>query len=156
MPYTHLAQEERFLIHNHLQAGRSYSEIARQLRRHHSTISREIKRNTGKRGYRYKQAHEFAGCRRIEASSAPRKMTEGLWATVRNLLVHQRWSPEQIAGRFRLEGIASVSAKWIYNYIRADRAFGGNLYRYLRRRGKKPNRRGRDGRGRGVIPGRWT
>ena len=52
MPYTHLAQEERFLIHKHLQAGRSYSEIGRELGRHHTTISREVKRNTGGRGYR--------------------------------------------------------------------------------------------------------
>ena len=81
-------------------------------------------------------------------------MTKALWAIVRNLLVEQRWSLEQIAGRLRLEGIVSVSAKWIYSYIWADRAAGGTLYRYLRRRGKRPNRRGRDGSGRGVILGR--
>ena len=47
-----------------------------------------------------------------------------------------------------------MSAKWIYKLIWDDRAAGGTLYQYLRRRGKKPNRRGRDGSGRGVIPGR--
>lgn len=66
MPYTHLAQEERFPVHKHLQAGRSYSEIGRELGRHHATISREVKRNTGGRGYRYKQANEFAKRRRCE------------------------------------------------------------------------------------------
>ena len=154
MPYTHLALEERFLIHKHLQADCSQRGIARHLDRDPSTISREIKRNTGKRGYRYKQADESAKRRRREASSVPSKMTEELRAMIISLLAEHRWSPEQIAGRLRREGVVSVSAKWIYNCIWADRAAGGTLYRYLRRRGKKPNRRGRDGGGRGVIPGR--
>ena len=79
-------------------------------------------------------------------------MTEKLWTVVINLLVQQRWSPEQIAGRLRLEGEVSVSAKWIYNYIWADQVAGGTLFQSLRRRGKKPNRRSRNGAGRGVIP----
>ena len=81
-------------------------------------------------------------------------MTEEIWAIVEDMLVRKRWSPEQIAGRLHLEGALSVSAKWIYSRIWADRTDGGTLYRYLRRRGRKPNRRGRDGSGRGVIPGR--
>ena len=154
MPYTHLAQEERFLIYKLFQAGWSLSKIAGELGRHHTTISREAKRNSAKKGYRHKQAEEFAKHRRREASSVPRKMTEQLWAMVENLMVQQHWSPEQIAGRLRREGVVSVSAKWIYNYIWADRAAGGTLFRNLRRRGKKPCRRGTDGSGRGVIPGR--
>ena len=154
MPYTHLAQEERFLISKLFQAGWSRRKIAGELGCHHTTISREVKRNKAKRGYRHKQAEEFAKRRRKEASSVPRKMTEELWTKVKNLLVEEHWSPDQIAGRLRLERVVSVSAKWIYNYIWADRADGGTLFRNLRRRGKKPNRRGRDGSGRGVIPGR--
>ncbi len=154
MPYTHLAQEERFLIYKRLQAGDSRRTIAEDLGRSHSTVIREIKRNTGKRGYRHKQAEESAKRRRSEASSVPRKMSEALWATVEELVIQQRWSPEQIAGRLRLDAVVSVSAKWIYNHIWEDRRAGGELYRYLRRRGKRANRRGKGGWGRGVIPGR--
>lgn len=154
MSYTHLAQEERFLIHKHLQAGRSYSEIGRELGRHHTTISREVKRNTGGRGYRYKQADESAKRRRSEASSVPRKMTKEIWAMIKELVTQERWSPEQIAGRLALRGVVSVSAKWIYHHIWEDKDAGGYLFLYLRRRGRKPNRRGRDGSGRGLIPGR--
>lgn len=154
MPYTHLAQEERFLIHHYLQDDCSCSEIGRKLGRSHSTIIREVKRNTGGRGYRNEQAEELAKCRRTKASSVPRKMTREHWATVENRLVERHWSPEQIAGRLHREGVVSVSPKCIYNYIWEDRKAGGTLYRHLRRRGKKPNRRGRDGSGRGVIPGR--
>ena len=154
MQYKHLAREERLLIQELRQDGYSCHQIAFKLDRDHTTISRELKRNSTKGGYQYKQADEFARRRRSEASSVPRKMTEQLWAMIDDILVNKRWSPEQIAGRLRLEGVLSVSAKWIYEHIWADRAEGGILFRYLRRRGKKPNRRGRDGAGRGVIPGR--
>ena len=100
MPYTHLAQEERFLIHTLLQERCPYREIARKLSRSPSTITREVKRNRGKRGYRYKQANEFAKRRRSEASSVPRKMTREIWEMIKELLT-QRWSPEQISGRLR-------------------------------------------------------
>ena len=154
MPYKHLALEERFLIYKRLQAGDSRRTIAEELGRNPSTVSREVKRNKGKRGYRYKQADEFAKHRRAEASLTPRKITPEHWARIEHLLVHEHWSPEQIAGRLRREGAVSISPKWIYDYIWADKADGGTLYKSLRRRGKKPNRRGRDGSGRGVIPGR--
>lgn len=154
MPYKHLAQEERFLIQNLFQEGCSLRKIAKQLGRSPSTVSREVKRNKGKRGYRYKQANEFAERRRREASLTPRKITPEHWARIEHLLVHEHWSPEQIAGRLRRKEAVSISPKWIYYYIWADKADGGTLYKSLRRRGKKPNRRGRDGSGRGVIPGR--
>ncbi|MXW44079.1 MAG: IS30 family transposase, partial [Candidatus Dadabacteria bacterium] len=154
MSYKHLAQEERFLIHHYLQEGYSLRKIARILGRSHSTISREIRRNKGNRGYRHKQADQFAKRRRREASSVPRKMTQEHWAMVENRLVNKHWNPDQISGRFHRDGVVSVSAKWIYNYIWEDRKAGGVLHKSLRRRGKKPNRRGRDGSGRGVIPGR--
>ena len=154
MQYTHLAQEERFLISKLFQAGLPRCGIAGKLGRHHSTVSREIKRNSGKQGYQYEQADEFAKRRRTEASSVPCKMTEEIWTTVDSLVVKQHWSPEQIAGRLRRENVVSISANWIYNHIREDREAGGSLFQHLRRRGKKPNRRGRDGAGRGVIPGR--
>ncbi len=64
------------------------------------------------------------------------------------------WSPEPIAGRLRLDEVVSVSAEWIYQYIRADRQRGGVLWRSLRRRGKKPKvTAGRDC-GRGCLPNR--
>lgn len=137
MSYKHLAREERFLIRHHLQEGCSLREIAGTLGRDSSTISREIKRNTGGRGYRYKQADELAERRRREASSTPRKMTPEQWAVVEDRLVNERWSPDQISGRLRREGEFSVSAKWIYSHIWADRAAGGTLYKSLRRRVKQ-------------------
>ena len=151
--FHHLTRDERCQIYALRKSGVSFRGIARDLRYSPSTISREVRRNSGRRGYRFKQADQLACERRHLASCRPRKMSAALWRGVEERLA-QQWSPEQIAGRLRLNGIVSVSPSWIYRHVWSDRAAGGCLYRNLRRRGKKANRRGRDGAGRGVIPGR--
>lgn len=54
MPYTHLTYNDRYVIHHLVIFGLSYREIGRRLNRHHTTISREIKRN-GKKGVKEKK-----------------------------------------------------------------------------------------------------
>ena len=76
--YLHLTCEQRCQIYALLQSGHSQAHIARQIGVDPSTISRELVRNTGARGYRFKQAHEKASQRREEASDKPRKMTPDL------------------------------------------------------------------------------
>ena len=151
--YDHLSYEERCQIHALSKRGDSLREIARQLVRSPSTISREVRRNSGRRGYRFQQANRFAIERRRKASLRPRKMTEALWALVREKLALQ-WSPEQISGRLRRDGVVAVSTTWIYRYSWSDRAAGGVLYKQLRRSGKRYNRRSKSGAGRGMIPHR--
>ena len=58
--YTHLTQIERYQISSLLRSGKSLSFIANKLNRSKSTISRELHRNSGLRGYRSQQAHEKA------------------------------------------------------------------------------------------------
>ncbi len=151
--YHHLTHCERCQINTLLHSGKTQREIARQLGRDPGTISREMSRNRGQRGYRHKQAHGKATFRRREASGVPRKMTPERWEVVADR-VREGWSPEQIAGRYRLQGEVMAGREWIYRHIRADRRSGGTLYRHLRRRGKKPNWRGGRHAGRGHIPGR--
>ncbi len=116
-------------------------------------LSREFRRNSGGRGYRFSQAQRMAWERRSETSSVPRKMTGRMWAIVGGKLAMQ-WSPEQISGRLRLDEVVSVSAEWIYRHVWEDKRNGGDLYKHLRRRGKKRNARGSKYSGRGHIPGR--
>ena len=72
--YLHLTCEQRCQIYALLQSGHSQAHIARQIGVDPSTISRELVRNTGARGYRFKQAHEKASQRRKEASdTVPRR-----------------------------------------------------------------------------------
>jgi transposase, IS30 family len=55
--YLHLTCEQRCQIYALLQSGHSQAHIARKIGVDPSTISRELVRNTGARGYRFKQAH---------------------------------------------------------------------------------------------------
>ncbi len=164
--YRHLTFDERCQIYATGKSGLSNGAIARQLGRHPATISREIRRDGGGRGYRQGQAWRKATERRSEASSVPRKLTEGRWAKVVAKL-EEGWSPEQVSGRLRLEDPGMVGRQRIYDLVRADRRDGGTLFGHLRRRGKKPNWKGgrhagrgqpnwKGGRhaGRGHIPGR--
>jgi len=72
--YTQLAEEERYQIESLLKMGHDQSEIAVVLKRHKSTISREVRRNCGLRGYRPKQVQRLALALR---SSSPRRRCAG-------------------------------------------------------------------------------
>jgi IS30 family transposase len=54
-----------------MKAGHDQTQIAKLLDRHKSTISRELIRNTGTRGYRPKQACEFSAERAQNSRNAP-------------------------------------------------------------------------------------
>jgi len=62
--YTQLAQEQRYQIEALLKAGHNQTSIADAIGVHPSTVSRELKRNRGQRGYRGGQADRFADQRR--------------------------------------------------------------------------------------------
>ncbi|WP_221894353.1 helix-turn-helix domain-containing protein [Bathymodiolus japonicus methanotrophic gill symbiont] len=82
MSYTHLCPEERYYIEIELEKGTSQNKIAEALERSQSNISREIKRNTGQRGYRHKQAEDFAQERHKNKPSGSRYFCESLfWAS---------------------------------------------------------------------------
>ena len=73
--YTQLTQEERYQIYILIKAGHAQSEIAEMLAHHKSTISRELRRNHGLKGYRPKQARRLALSRRRDLFCRG-----GLWA----------------------------------------------------------------------------
>ena len=60
MTYKRMTEADRRQIHRWRQEGDGQRELARRLGRAASSISRELSRNTGGRGYRPKQAHEQA------------------------------------------------------------------------------------------------
>ena len=152
--YLHLTCEQRCQIYALLQSGHSQAHIARQIGVDPSTISRELVRNTGARGYRFKQAHEKASQRREEASDKPRKMTPDLVELIEEKLTQEQWSPDQISGRLAKDGVAFISHERIYQHVWKDKKDGGTLYLHLRHSGKKYNRRKGKNSGRGLIPNR--
>ena len=92
MTYKHLSQEERYQIYILTSAGNSQQQIAKLLGRYKSTISREITRNTGGRGYRPRQACLLAQERSLGSSNAS-QITTKQWSETVDYL-HDQWSPE--------------------------------------------------------------
>ena len=152
--YRHLTYDKRCQIYALLKSGCAKTEIAQLIGVHRSTITKELKRNTGRKGYRYLQAQENASARRAAASGAPRKMKPGLIREIEDKLTQDQWSPDQISGWLKTQGRACVSGERIYRHIWKDKRNGGELWRHLRHSGKKYNRRKGKNSGRGLIPGR--
>jgi IS30 family transposase len=92
MNYKHLSQIERYQIYSLMKANQSITQIAEQLWRHKSTISRELGRNEGCRGYRPNQAFELA----LAHSQGSRNAREVKpWVMCQaDVLLGLQWSPE--------------------------------------------------------------
>jgi len=160
MSYTHLTPNDRYVI-SHLKVAKfSLREIARRLGRHHSTISRELRRNgpdyPGAVYWYYfiessvqKKRHQARCFRRQSHAPLVRYVEEKL---------RLDWPPEVIAQRLHLEHPDDermrISHETIYRWVFVDTEQGGSLYQHLRRRHKHRRRQKRYGAGRRFIPGR--
>ncbi|MHB8405213.1 MAG: IS30 family transposase [Gammaproteobacteria bacterium] len=138
--YTQLTREQRYQIYAYLKAGLNQTQTADELAVHQSTISRELARNRGGRGYRPKQAQ--ARCERRRAASDRPRIGVSEWQRV-DTLIRREWSPVQIRDRLAEEGQRSISHEWIYQYLCQDRQAGGSLYRFLRCQRQRRKRYGR-------------
>ncbi len=128
--YEHLSREERYQIHNLLKAKQTIFEIAQFLGRRLSTISRELSRGRGQRGYRAEQACAKAS-ERVQRSRHARRVDSEVWSDG-DVYLGIQWSPEQIAGK------VAVSHESVYLHVCANKAAGGDLQKHLR--SQKPRR----------------
>jgi len=148
--YKQLTCEQRYAIRILLKKDYLQKDIAATIGVNKSTISRELKRNSSKRGYRPKQAQRKAVERRQDKS--PPRIAEATWNKVR-LYLKDDWSPEQISGTMKLKERISISHEWIYQFIIKDKQTGGNLYTHLRCKSKRRKRYGSHER-RGILKNR--
>jgi IS30 family transposase len=123
-----------------LKAKKPKSEIAELMGRDRSTIYREVKRNTGGRGYRPKQAQDKAEERRLRCRREPKMNDRKLRSSVTRML-KKAWSPDQIAKRLRhaypRDSERHVSHQTIYTWIAQE---APELRTHLRRGGKRRTR----------------
>jgi len=121
-------------------AGSAQTQIADQLGRHKSTISRELRRNRSPNGYWAVAAQRKAGRRRSERPWKAKMDRPEVRRYVAKRL-RWRWSPDQIAGRSRSDFPGDrrrqISPPTIYAWIRGEQARGKQWQRYLRRLGRK-------------------
>jgi len=110
-----------------------------------------LKRNTEKRGYRYKQAQgKTDTCRRQAVKLTPLMIEfieSKLW---------DNWSPEQVSGWLLKVRQVRISNETIYLHVWRDKQTGGDLHQHLRRKGKKYQSRSTAQAGRGDIKNRGS
>ncbi|MGP5633894.1 transposase, partial [Corynebacterium casei] len=97
-----LGLAEREAISRGLAAGRSIRAIASELGRAPSTISREVSKNKGRTHYRGIDAHERA-CRKRARPQRLKLQKNPVLTNYITARLQRLWSPEQIAGRLRLD-----------------------------------------------------
>lgn len=151
--HRRIGYTERTLIHRWIQEKIGIREIARRLGRAPSTVSREIRRNSGGRGYRPKQAQSKADERARRPGA--RRLTEGIKRDIAEKL-SAGWTPEAICGRAAIEGRPHVCKETVYQHIYEDARRGGDLWTRLPRAKRRRRRRcpRASAAGRGKIPGR--
>lgn len=153
--HSHLGHALRCQIYALKKRDLSQRDIARELGIDQSTVSRELKRNSGKRGYRYKQAENKARARRASVYIKRTRKLSGFTLKLVISKLKEKWSPEQISGTLNRDHKIKICHEMIYQYIYQNKRSGGNLYKYLRRKGKKYQKRGaRKYAGRGYIKDR--
>lgn len=132
MMYRQITFAERYSLGLLRQRGLPPAAIARVMGRHRSSIIRELRRNRSNSDgtYRPQLADWYARSRRSR-SRRNTHFTLADWASVESL-VCEDWSPEQIAGRLRREGVLTMSHETIYRRIWQDKRAGGVLHLHLR------------------------
>lgn len=136
--YKQLTSEQRYVIYVGLQNGKSQRAIAKSIDVHPSTVSREVRRNKGKRGYSWRLAHEMARERKERFPG-----NRSIPGRVRDMVLERlgkEWSPEQISGNLKKRDGIDVSHETIYRWIRWDKQAGGQLYKHCRHKLKHRKR----------------
>jgi len=134
MSYTHITPSNQNELSALIRAGTKQKDIARLLKKDRTTIWRERKRNEEEEKYHARKAKEKTTERQVEAHAKQRKLENNAW--LRNYVIRKiktRWSPEQIAGRLKLEHPNDkkkhVGKDSIYKYIYGERK---DLVKFLR------------------------
>lgn len=129
--FNQITREDRIVINHLLKIGVSKPKIAEQLNFHRSTIYREIKRRSNRLGYiPFLMERKLAENRKRESKLDSNKQ-------LRNYVLKKlqlSWSPEQIAGRLKLEnsGKSVICHETIYAYLYSDYGIRNRYYLYLR------------------------
>ncbi len=137
---SHLTKEQRYVIATLNKRGITQIEIAKEIGVHKSTISREIRRNASKTGKYNPDKADMLAQERKERFCFNRRFTKEIEKRIRDYLIKEQWSPEQIVGWCNKQNIDMVSVERIYQYIRQDKRNGGVLYKHTRHRLKHRKR----------------
>lgn len=132
MTYHQITPAERYTLGALRKQGYSNAEMARVTDRHRSTIGREFQRNCAKHdgAYRHTKAQERTNGRRSRSRRNSQFGTSE-WQLI-DLLLREKFSPEQVSGWLRLLEILEISHETIYAHVHRDKTRGGKLWKNLR------------------------
>ena len=137
--YKQLTSEQRYTISVLLQNRTKQKDIAKAINVSASTVSREIRRNSGvRRHYNWETAQANAVQTR-RRKPGNRSVDKDVMEEAKRLLITEQWSPEQISGVLAKDG-KYISHETIYRMIRKDKAEGGILYKHCRHKLKHRTR----------------
>lgn len=151
---SHLTLEQRYKIESYLSLGKSYEIIGQYIGRDKSVVSREVKRNSDLRNQVYKAKLAQKKAEERHKNKAKRCLLTNQVKDHIQSKLKNKYSPEQIVGRAKKEGVFMVSVECIYQYIWRDKKQKGNLYKYLRTKGKRYKKRVHSKDNRGVLVNR--
>lgn len=132
MRYCHFSRTERIELSVLLKKGYSMREIGFALKKSHSSVIRELRRNKVEGVYDPSKADQKSHVKRMYSKYQGMKVRE---YPELEKYIHEKirlgWSPEEVSGRWKLEhpkGV-SISSKGIYKYL--ETPFGEKLRKYL-------------------------
>lgn len=134
MSYSHFSIIERSKLEILHQQGKSARAMAKELGRHHATISRELQRHGGQQAYHAERSQESYHQRRKAW------IPTGKWTAEQAAVIEEKlqatWSPEQIVERLRQEGQRIVCFKTMYRWLYSGRLVRAG-FTVLRHKGKR-------------------
>jgi IS30 family transposase len=153
---SHLTLEQRYTISAMRSQNCSQKSIAEAIGKDKSVISRELKRNSDQRNGFYKAA---LAEKKYQTRQVQKRKHFSFTAEIKQYVIEglqKDYSPEQISGRAKLEGVACVSPERIYQLVWTDKkqATSLHLHRHLRHQGRKYRQRGNAKDTRGIIKNR--
>jgi IS30 family transposase len=151
MRYKQLTRKERYHIWASLKRGSSQKEIAESIGVHPSTICRELQRNRDDVTQEYHFAFAETKSQRRQQNKAKYTVFTSKIKTYIRTKLKEEWSPEQIAGRMKMDHGFTVCHETIYRYIYHNKSRGGRLYKHLRHKNKKYHSRSNKYQRRGII-----
>jgi IS30 family transposase len=149
--YKQVVQSQRYQLKALLENTLSQQAIAKTLGVNKSTISRELRRNSGPDGYCPEAAEQRKTVRKSNARKA--KKTDDRHRQIVEKGLSLGWSPENISCRMKVElpNKSVISHTAIYHLVAQDKANGGCLYKELPRYGKTRWKGGKRKAGRSLI-----
>lgn len=128
---SNIRLEERIQIKTLYDQGYNAPHIAKYLKRHKTSIYRELSKKTSDGIYHYTYANDLTRSNMVRHKHQGHDKQTVL--LIEEKIINYQWSPEQISGWLKLHHNISISHTWIYQYVEKDRRENGELSNHMRR-----------------------